>query len=468
MAQPQIHDLGNCTDGWQNLHGPTLTRVGRRRWVIGGVVGALVLAGVGAVAVPRLLPDCGQAVTEVTSGQSSSPFLDAQDRAEQPDHDRDTLVATLDAAEAPFGEVLGAVGYHYEQWAQVSAFEQGIGVRTRDNPDFTMLDDQSLKPLWSVQVSTKRSTYDASDRDYVVATMPAKAAPTLVSLDADTGRRRWCQELGGSVVGAEDPFGTQILDDGSVVVLTPGSGTKEHLTRLSGKDGATQWQRTTGADEGDFLGSLGDGMLLAGGSAHETFLDTQALADRPASRALVAFSASSGKQRWTWDTPAGSGAHVVGTDPGTGIAVVEEWTGGVGRLVALDRDGKEIWTVGSPGAGFFDSTLRAGRVLVRSGNRWAAYDARDGHRLWQRLMPTKPQFLPYGFELGSIPLLDEDHALVGGTTALHVLDLNTGRLSSTALPTDGINTTYWPYQTAVSAGLIAVATNTGAVVMRRE
>ena len=75
---------------------------------------------------------------------------------------------------------MGAVGYHYEQLAQVSAYAQGIGIRTRSNPDFTMLDDTTLKPLWSVQVDTKRSTYDASAERYLVATMPADAAPDLV------------------------------------------------------------------------------------------------------------------------------------------------------------------------------------------------------------------------------------------------------------------------------------------------
>jgi hypothetical protein len=51
---------------------------------------------------------------------------------------------------------------------------------------------------------------------------------------------------------------------------------------------------------------------------------------------------------------------------------------------------------------------------------------------------------------------------------LHTLDLGTGAMTSARLPVDGINTTYWPYQVAVSAGLVAVATNTGAVVTRRE
>ena len=50
-----------------------------------------------------------------------------------------------------------------------------------------------------------------------------------------------------------------------------------------------------------------------------------------------------------------------------------------------------------------------------------------------------------------------------------MLDLDTGAMTATApLPTDGINTTFWPYQVAVSDHLIAVATNTSAVVMSRR
>ncbi len=169
------------------------------------------------------------------ASKSSSPFLDAQQRTEQPDHDRDTLVRTLAQDPAPIGEVLGAVGYHYEQWAQVSAYAQGIGVRTRDNPDFTMLDDQTLQPRWSV-----RGGDEAVDvrRERPSATWsrrcPSEAAPDLVALDADNGHRRWCAHLGGGVVHAGDPFATQILDDQGVAVLGPGRGDQERLVRLSG------------------------------------------------------------------------------------------------------------------------------------------------------------------------------------------------------------------------------------------
>ena len=68
---------------------------------------------------------------------------------------------------------------------------------------------------------------------------------------------------------------------------------------------------------------------------------------------------------------------------------------------------------------YFDAALREGRILVRAGNRWSAYAVADGHRLWRRTVPAQPQFLPYGFELDSVPMLDADHALIGGTTALH-------------------------------------------------
>ena len=121
-------------------------------------------------------------------------------------------------------------------------------------------------------------------------------------------------------------------------------------------------------------------------------------------------------------------------------------------LRAINEDGNQEWYAVPARGEYFDAALRAGRVLVRAGNRWSAYAVEGGHRLWTRTMPDKPQFLPYGFELDSVPLLDDDHVLIGGTTALHTLDLDTGEMTSAPLPTDGINTTYWPYQLAVSDG----------------
>ena len=120
-----------------------------------------------------------------------------------------------------------------------------------------MLDDEQLRPMWSVAVRTKKSTYDASDRSYLVATLPADAAPDLVRLSAETGRRKWCATLEGPRVQGDDPFATQILADEGVAVLGPGEGDEERLVRLSGEDGEQVWARNLDADSGDFLGRHG-------------------------------------------------------------------------------------------------------------------------------------------------------------------------------------------------------------------
>jgi hypothetical protein len=106
-------------------------------------------------------------------------------------------------------------------------------------------------------------------------------------------------------------------------------------------------------------------------------------------------------------------------------------------------------------------------VLVRGSTTLAAYDVASGRRVWQRPVPQQPQFFPYGYTLDSAPLLDADRLLLGTTTALRVLDVRSGAMRAYPLPTDGINTTYWPYQLAVSPRAVAVATNTGTVVLHR-
>ena len=149
------------------------------------------------------------------------------------------------------------------------------------------------------------------------------------------------------------------------------------------------------------------------------------------------------------------------------LVVAQEW-GTSGRLVAYDEQGHLAWQTSPAGDRLFDAALLGDRVVVREGSRWSAYDAGSGRRLWARTMPSRPQFLPYGFQLDGVPLLDDDHALLGTTTALRTLDLRTGAMTSAALPTDGISTTYWPYAVVVTDHLVAVATNTSAVVVRRE
>ncbi|MBV9831352.1 MAG: PQQ-binding-like beta-propeller repeat protein [Marmoricola sp.] len=438
----------------------------RRGWVALGVVAVLVLGGAVAVGVARARDRCGSTVTSLSGARSSSPFLDEAGRKQQPDPRRDRTVASLGTAPSPpFGPVLGAVGYDYQQWAQLSGYAQGIGVRTRDNPDFTMLDDRTLRPLWSVQVDTPHSTYDADDRTYLVATLPRSGAPDLVALDARTGRRTWCASLSGPHVGGDDPLATQLLDSGGVVVLGPGSHGRQRVVRLDGQ-GHPTWTREVQAEKGDFLGLAGEGLLVAGGRPAYELADPHAL--RGSASRIVALDLGSGRTVWQTPELQDAGSHVVGTDAGRTVVLQRTAADGTEELVTYDEQGAVAWSVLPDLAPPLDATLRSGRVLVRQGNRFAAYDDRTGHELWTRTLPSRPQLLPYGFQLDDQPLLDDEHLLVGTTTGLRELDLRTGAFPATApLPTDGINTTFWPYGVVVSPGLIGVATNTSAVVMRR-
>ena len=82
-------------------------------------------------------------------------------------------------------------------------------------------------------------------------------------------------------------------------------------------------------------------------------------------------------------------------------------------------------------------------------------------------MPTDRTYFPYGFTLAQMPSLDAEHVLMPTTGGLVVLDVRDGSQEGHPLPVDGISTTYWPYQLAVTSDAIAVVTNTGAVVARR-
>ncbi|GAB3653955.1 hypothetical protein GCM10027596_05090 [Nocardioides korecus] len=442
----------------------------RRTWGLGLLAALVVAAGGGAVAVHQLRQEaaCGAGVVSRTAAQSSSPFLGAADRARQPDARRDRLVARLAADGPPVGPVLGAVGYDYDQWAQLSAYAQGLGVRTRDNPDFTMLDDRTLRPRWSVRVQAGRSAYDADARSYLVATLPADAAPEVVLLDAGTGRRRWCARVGDVAVRGTRPFATQLLGDGSVVVLTPAAGGRERVTRLDSRDGRVRWSRTLDADAGDYLGSAGAHGLLVGGRGADQLLEDSSLRARPSGTGVAMLDDRDGSTTWTLPTSRAEDVHVIGVDA-SGSAYLQARRAGEQseRMVAVDPDGTPRWTISPARNEAYDVTLRGRRLLVRVTAGLAAYGTSGGRRLWTRTLPARPQQLPYGFSLDAQPSLDADHLLLGGTSALRTLDLRDGSTTDAALPTDGISTTYWPYQVVLTDRLLAVATNTGAVVARR-
>jgi hypothetical protein len=431
-----------------------------RRTVLLGTVAALV-AAVLALTWHRVeARRCGADVTAVE--HPVSPLLSPALMRQRPDRHRDRLAAVLGRLGPPFGRVLGAVDYYYEQGLHLYGVPGGALAWTKRNAPVTMLSGDDLHPVWALRPARARVAWDASADDFVLLTLSAKQPVEVLDHDLATGERRWCARL--PVANADgDPLSTSILADGSVVVAARGPGdTDTTLLRLS-PTGEQVWQRTSRAvDRADYVGAFGD-LVVVGG--REEFRLGE---DRPvaAGDVVSAFDAASGRPAWGFGAPAG--VHVVGVTRDALVLLEDGAAGADGaRLVALDTGGDVVWSRSLPGAAGrpLQTTLRGEVLLVKAPDRLAAYDADTGSELWHRSLPAT--FTPYGFTLAMMPSLDATHLLVPTTTQLRVLDLRTGRHRAYPLPTDGINTTYWPYQLLATDQLLGVVTNTGAVVVRR-
>ncbi|MCW2866419.1 MAG: hypothetical protein JWR20_607, partial [Marmoricola sp.] len=200
----------------------------------------------------------------------------------------------------------------------------------------------------------------------------------------------------------------------------------------------------------------------------DQLLEDSSLRARRSGTGVAMLDDRDGSTTWTLPTSRAEDVHVIGVD-GSGSTYLQARRDGEQseRMLALDSDGTPRWTVSPARNEAYDVTLRGRRLLVRVTAGFAAYGVAGGRRLWTRTLPARPQQLPYGFALDAQPSVDADHLLLGGTTALRTLDLRDGTTRDAALPTDGISTTYWPYQVVLTDRLVGVATNTGAVIARR-
>jgi outer membrane protein assembly factor BamB len=398
-------------------------------------------------------PSCGGDEHRVSADDVPGVFTSHEDDAR--------LARLVQAARGwGLGEVVGEVGFDYGQWLSVTALPgDRLGVTTKRDPVLGVVDDR-LDARWGLRQARVQHAYDA-DQDRYLQLELAKDRPQQVSAyRLGDGHRDWCAQVGTTPTRYGDPLATAMLTDGDVVVVADASGPRAVVTRLGSRSGRAQWTRTlAGVDRGDAASALGSVVVVGGRPAFE--LDDPAVR-APSGPALTALDIASGRPRWTWG--AGARVHVLGV-AGDDL-VLEQQDGPAHRLVALDAAGRASWSVAAP-AGTSDVALRAGVVVARTPAALVGLDASTGRVRWRAGYPARPQFFPYGFDLDAQPMLDADHLLLGTTTAVRALDLDTGRMTAYPLPTDGINTTYWPYQLAVSGDLVTVVTNTGAVVLRR-
>jgi outer membrane protein assembly factor BamB len=417
-----------------------------------------VVVGVVVVVVRATVPPCRDELVD----DPRSPLLDPAGMREQPDQRLDQLATAVGDLDAPFGDVLAGVGYDYDQWLHLYGTEGGVLAFTKNNAPVTLLDPDSLKVRWALRPDSKRIAWDASGDRFLLLDLAADHATRVSAYDIGDGARRWCASL-DQEHSSGDPVSTTFLGNGDVMTALP-DGDKVALTRLAAGTGEEVWSRSyAGVARADYLGPLGDDLVVAGGS--EEFRLAEQSSDAKGGPTITAIEAADGSPAWTWSADKGAVAHIVGVDSGL-VVVVERGAGGM-RMLALSGDGEEQWSV-PPEDAAFEATLRDGVVVMKSAGALYGYDARDGEKLWKEPVPTDRTYFPYGFTLGQMPSLDADHVLLPTTTSLEVLDVHDGSRVSYALPVDGINTTYWPYQLLATDQLLGVVTNTGAVVAQRE
>jgi outer membrane protein assembly factor BamB len=428
------------------------------RWWVAALSAFVLVVVAAVVVVVRLtVPPCRDALVDTPH----HPLLGVAQMRDQPDAHLDQLAAAVTAMAAPFGDVLGGVGYDYNQWIHLYGLDAGMLAFTKNNAPVTLLDPRTLGPRWSLRPDSKDIAWDASADRFLLLDLSARADTRVSAYDVADGHRVWCASVGQRHRSGA-PVSTTFLAGDAVLTALP-EGDRIAVTRLS-HTGATVWSRSyAGASRADYLGPLTDRLVVVGGT-EEYHLADQA----PSSKAgpvITAFDARDGKPAWSWDAEADSLVHVVGVDSGRVLAV-ERGADGV-HLLSLSDAGRQLWST-SPADAAYEATLRGGVVVMKSASGLSGYDDRTGRPLWNVKVPTDRTYFPYGFTLAQMPSLDDTHVLVPTTTALVVLDVRDGSEVSYPLPVDGINTTYWPYQLLATPDLLGVVTNTGAVVTRRS
>jgi len=434
----------------------------RRTWLPIGLAAGFALTGVVAVLATAQFNQPVSAPTCATSVKASSPFVPPARFDE--DGNLAALGGAVEEMTAPFGPVRAGVGYNYDQWLHLYGVNGGLLTFTKDNAPLTLLDDRTLKPRWALNPATKRIAWDASDNSLLLLDLAAGKPTRIGRYNLRDGTEDWCVNLPSRHRDGEPVATAFVAPDADVVVALPENNGAIQLSRLAVGTGRAVWtEKLTGVDRADFLGTFVNDQVIIGGT--EAFRLAQLDPNLKERQVLRAIDLAEGSTRWTWQAPSGTRAHVVGTSGETLIVQTRSAAGSV--LLGLDPDGRELWRR-KPVPESLDVTSRAGLVLTRSKTELSAYNATDGRPYWRRPIPTDRTYIPYGFTLNQMPSLDDERLLVPTTTSLLVFALADGSGEELPLPTDGVSTTYWPYQLVSTKSLLAVVTNTGAVVADRD
>lgn len=441
----------------------------RRAWL----VAAMVLLLAASVAATLLRPAGREALLDLGGTRCADRLLPADqgrrpfDTAHPGEGDRRLARLVRAASGWGLGRVAGAVGYDHEEYVSLLGLETTasggrLGMWLRRDPVLSVL-GPDLRPRWALRAAPGPHWYDAGAGRFVQLAGQKGQPGQVAAYDVADGRRLYCARLGRPLPAAAR-VATAVGPAGGVRVLV--GGPRPTLTALD-PQGHTMWsRRVRGVDRAGYLGLPEAGLSVAGGRG---LPDLAQLSPASAPRVpLSAYDARTGRPRWRAGVAPGTAVAVVGEGGGTVVAAQWGEARGARRVVVRDRrTGRVVAHRALPPGPLPDLALRGDVLLLRTPDRLRAWDSRSLGARWSRPIPRRPQAFPYGFELDAQPMLDARHLLLGATSALVELDLRDGSARRLPLPTDGISTTFWPYQLAAAPGVVALATNTGAVVLRR-
>ena len=248
---------GSATPACTMSRGPTLARVSRRAWLIGGM--SLVLVAAAAVAYARTRAECGEQVTSLPGlavelalpgcrgARASSPTVTGT-RWSRLWRRRRPLSARCSAPSA----TTTSSGPGCRRSPRASACVRATTPTSRCSTT------ARLKPRWSVRSTpSARRTTPATAATWS-RRCPGTRHPTssrwTPTTAAGSGAPGWVRPPSGP----DDPFATQILDGEDVAVLLGPAAARRNgwcglRRRRLGRSGSARLD----ADSGDFLGDLG-------------------------------------------------------------------------------------------------------------------------------------------------------------------------------------------------------------------
>ncbi len=423
-----------------------------KAWATGLAV-VMLVAGVGFLLWPEGSTTTDCAATVVPKDQLRSPIESAPPFT-------DPRVGRLAESLSAFGTPIAGVGYDYDRWLNLVALQHDLVAWTKRNSTWTLLDGTDLSPRWGARAPKAGMTWDASaDRFFEI---DLGNQTRVVARQMSDGKAIWCTPISGRATIIQ--IATAVTHDNGLVIATP-SGNGYQIQRLSGRSGAALW-KVPGPTSHPRLTQLDESLLLAGGmSFGEAFdADNQAQTNHPSVRAI---NLADGTTPWQWTSPHPGTLHLVGLDRET--ALLAAITPNRVHFYRLNAQGQAKMLFSLPGQDV-QATVRFGVIITREqlpSEHLVGRDAISGEVRWELPIRSQPQYFPYGYDLAGAPSLPDGQILLGATDALVALDVDSGKGKAFALPTDGISTTYWPYQLALTAdgALTGVVTNIGAVVV---